>query len=193
MSDDHNQDEPLEVYWDDVRVARARVPIPEGAATPSFGEDVDPRAMVIGTSRERVLVIIQADGSLEYGPDYTPDEAAVVFWEHMGRRRLQMEDRLLVIGHMEGILTRIGAADLHLERLRRAAADGDAAAGQEAGHAMIRLERLVHQGIELGRGLARRPEVAPAPVPAEVPQSLQDSEQSDYTGREGLAEEDQEG
>ncbi len=30
------------------------------------------------------LVKIHPDGSLEYGPDYTPDEAARVFWSALG-------------------------------------------------------------------------------------------------------------
>ena len=28
-----------------------------------------------------ILVTLRSDGSLEYGPDYTPDEAAKIFWE----------------------------------------------------------------------------------------------------------------
>lgn len=185
MSDDHSQD-PLEVYWDDVRVARARA-APSEPSTLS----TDPGDLVIGTSRDRILVTIKPNGQLEFGPEYTPDEAAVIFWEAMGRRRLQMEDRILVIQHMEAILTRIGEADMRCEDLRRRSAEGDAEAGQAAGHAMLRLERLVHQAIELGRGLARRPELVPPAVPERVPRSIQEAEQSAYEGRQGLAEEDQ--
>lgn len=190
MSDDHsNQDDPLEVYWDDIRVARVRAR-PESEIEPDQLV-AGPGDLVIGTSRDRVLAIIKTDGQLEFGPEYSPEEAAMVFWEAMALRRLATEDRLLIVRHMEAILTRIGEADLRLEQLRVAAAEGDEAAGQAAGGALVRLERLVHQAIELGRGLARRPELVPPPVPDQVPQSLQQNEATAYEGREGLAEEDQ--
>jgi hypothetical protein len=47
--------------------------------------------LVIGTSASRVLVTIKPDGRLIYGPDYTPDEAAAVFWDALARRRAQVE------------------------------------------------------------------------------------------------------
>jgi|SRR5690348_2341492 len=33
----------------------------------------------------KVLVTIHLDGTIEYGKDYTPDKAAKVFWEALGR------------------------------------------------------------------------------------------------------------
>jgi hypothetical protein len=42
--------------------------------------------LVIAT-QSRVLVVIKPDGALSYGPGYTPDEAASVFWEALARKR----------------------------------------------------------------------------------------------------------
>lgn len=191
MSDDHQEDDSLETYWDDVRVKSDE---PRPAATPSFSDRVGKNDLVIGTSRERILVIVKADGTLEYGPEYTPDEAAVTFWEAMGRRRLEMEDRLLVIQHMEGLLTRLGRQDMVVETLRRGAQDEEnpqrkRALELRAADETRRLEMYVHQTLELGRGLARRPEVNAPQVPEQVPASIQNNENSDYQGREGLPSE----
>lgn len=35
----------------------------------------------IHSSLNTPLVVIRPDGSIEYGPDYTPDEAARILWE----------------------------------------------------------------------------------------------------------------
>jgi hypothetical protein len=184
MCDEDEDELPLEVYWDCIRVARHRAP-PLGAK-PDFSKLADPSDLVIGTSKDRILVIIKADGRLLFGPDYRPSEAASVFWEAMGHARLQVEDRILLFQHMEAILARVGAQDMVVEQLRLAAAEGDTDAGQRAGHEMVRLERLVHQAIELGRGLARRPEVPVPAIPEQVPRAIADNEASDYTGQEGL-------
>ena len=185
MSNDRDDDnDPLEVIWDDIRVARRR------AETPRPAERLlptgSPNDLVIGTSRERILVTIKPDGRVEFGPEYRPDEAAMVFWEAMGRQRFAYEERILIIQHMEAILTRLGAADLQLENLRRASAEGDTEATQQAAHAHVRLERLVHQAIELGRGLARRPEIPMPVLPDRVPVQIQANPQSEYQGRGGL-------
>ena len=184
MADD--DDTNLEVFWDDVRVAPFRRPPKQE----DFGEEVQPGDMVIGTSPQRLLVIIKADGTLKYGPEYRPDEAAVVFWEAMGQKRLEMEDRLLVINHMEAVLTRLGDADLRAESARRIAANepGNMELERQAIEAVRRLERVVTQAIELGRGLIRRPEVPMPAFPAEVPRSIQAAEHSDYEGRDGIGE-----
>lgn len=174
---DDTDDLPLEVYWDDIRVARHRAPPVE--EKPDFGKLVEPTDLVIGTSKERVLVIIKPDGRLLFGPGYRPDEAAMVFWEAMGQARLQAEDRILLFQHMEAILAQVGRQDMVVEQLRLAAAEGDTEAGQRAGHEMLRLERLVHQTIELGRGIASRPEVPVPAVPERVPQAV-DEDRSDY-------------
>lgn len=181
-SDDTN----LEVFWDDVRVAPFRRP----PTQEDFGDQVERGDMVIGTSAERILVIIKKDGTLRFGPEYCPDEASMVFWEAMGQRRLQMEDRLLVIGHMEAVLTRLGDADLRAESARRVAANdpGNEALEAQAVEAVHRLERLVDQAIELGRGLIRRPEVPMPAFPGEVPRSVQEVEHSSYEGRDAIGD-----
>jgi len=188
MADDDQDDLPLEVYWDDIRVARHRAePLPE-PGPPDFSELVEPTDLVIGTSAKRILVIIKPDGTLRYGPEYRPNDAAVIFWEAMGQARLQAEDRILLFQHMESILARVGAQDMVVEQLRLAAADGDTDAGQRAGHEMLQLERLVHQTIELGRGVARRPEVPVPAIPAQIPRAIEGNAESDYTGRDGAEE-----
>jgi hypothetical protein len=162
---------PLEVYWDDIRAARHRRHPEE---PPDFGELVTTGDLVIGTSEKRILVIIKPDGTLKYGPEYHPDEAATIFWEAMGQRRLMAEDRMIVIQHMEAILVRLGKADLECERLRQQAAEEKdpqrkAELDQSAQLATHSLEMVAHQAIELGRGLARRPGIPVPAVPEQVP------------------------
>ena len=185
--------ESLDLYWKDLR--------PEGLqgqpTVPRFRDVTQPGDLVIGSDRERLLVIIRANGDLVFGPEYNPDEAAMVFWEAMGQRRLQMEDRLLVIQHMEAILVRLGRADMECERLRlEAEAQEDpilkASLTQSAEIAMQALNMVAHQAIELGRALVRRPAPGPA-VPPEVPESIRQNPNTEYQGREGLPEEDSNG
>ena len=40
-----------------------------------------PSMLQINGSHNEMLVAIKQDGTIEYGPNYTPDEAARVFWE----------------------------------------------------------------------------------------------------------------
>lgn len=188
---DEKEDDPLELYWDDVRVSRHRVPVVPDTTAENLRAQVQPGDLVIGTSRERVLAIIKADGQVEFGPDYKPDEAAMVFWEAMGRQRYAYEERILLIRHMEALLTRLGAQDLLVEQLRLASANGDIQAGQRAGGAMVQLERLVHQVIELGRGLARRPEIPVPDIPERVPDRIRENPQSAYAGRAGIGPDDE--
>lgn len=46
---------------------------------------VQPSAYVIPASNGRPLVTIRPDGSIEFGEDYQPDEAAGAFWEAVQR------------------------------------------------------------------------------------------------------------
>jgi hypothetical protein len=50
--------------------------------------------LVIGTP-SRILLVIKPDGRLIYGPDYTPDEAAKVFWTRFSRVRAEAYRREL--------------------------------------------------------------------------------------------------
>lgn len=190
MSHEH-EDDPLEVYWDDVRVARYR----SSPVEPTDPLSAQPGDMVIGTSRNRILVTIKADGTLQYGPEYSPDEAATVFWEAMGQRRIAMEDRFLVIQHMEAVLTRLGRADMECERLRRQAdSEPDELRKREltqyAELSMNRLNMVAHQAIELGRALVRRPDMPTPAVPPTVPESIRLNPVSAYEGQEGLPPDD---
>jgi hypothetical protein len=159
--DDHD----LELYWAD-----RGIPTSPPATPDQLREQIAPTAarndLVIG-SRDRPLVIISPDGSLQYGASYTPDEAAMVFWEAMARRRVDFELRMLLAGQMEQILTRVGQRDLDYERMvLRAQAEGlsdteRASREQYAELARGRLEMEVHHAIELGRGLVRRVDPGP--------------------------------
>jgi len=150
--------------------------------------------LVIGTSPDRVLVIIKKSGEVVYGPEYTPDEAAVTFWEAMGQRRLEMEDNILTFQHMRAIFTRLGEQDLRTEHFRlRAAEETDPDKRSElsmaAENAMAKLSMIAHEAVEFGRAMARRGLPTPE-MPDKVPESIQKDERSAYKGKEGLPEDD---
>lgn len=177
-------DRMLGVYWDALR-QRAE---PQSS---DFGKQAGPGDLVIGTSKDRILVIIKPNGELLYGPEYRPNEAAQIFWEHMAQRRLMAEDKLLLVQHMEAVLVQLGRFDMECERLRLAAANEQdpikkAELTQSAEFAMGRVELTAHQAIELGRALVRRPEVVSPSVPAKIPDSVRSNPASDYQGRDGL-------
>lgn len=185
MNDDTNDDEPIELLWDDLRIARQRKP-PEDDPSAELRKLAGPGDLIIGTSAKRLLAVIKANGQIEFGPEYRPDEAAQVFWRALARQRYQHEEHSLIARHMESILAQIGSADLQLETLRRASQEGDPTAAQQAIAAHLRLERLVHQAIELGRGLARRPEIPIPDIPERIPDRIRENPQSAYEGRAGI-------
>lgn len=152
----------------------------------AFAELAGPNDLVVGTSRHRILVIIRPDGEVLFGPDYTPEEAARLFWAAMGKARKEAAMQDLLIQHMEGILVRLGNQDMHTEDLRlRAAAEtnpdkrSELLAASEV--SMANLNLIAHQAIELGRALARRSKSVPV-IPATLP------EQDDKSAYEGLDE-----
>lgn len=159
--------EDLELYWQDLGVTRRKDLTPD-----ELREQIAPEAsrndLVIGT-RGNPLVVIKPDGSLEYGQQYKPDEAAMVFWEALARRRADYEQRMLIFAHMDALLTRIGRRDLECERLRVAATEeglSDVEKAQREQYAELSMRRLeieVHQAIELGRALVERNRVDPGP------------------------------
>lgn len=165
MTEPTKPDDKLESFWESVRGQ----PVPE-PDTRHF--DNHPGELVIGT-HARILVRIQPDGQLSYGEGYTPDEAAEEFWTAMALKRRGMEERLMHLGLMEQLLVQIGRADLRTERARiHAAREGATeedrfAAERTMGH----LESLVHQMIEIARGLAlREGDAEPEyPVVTEIP------------------------
>lgn len=183
---DDDDDEPLEVFWDDLRVARRRAPPLQTEEVERVQTQVEEGDVAIGTSRGRILAVIKPTGQIVFGPEYHPDEAAMVFWEAIGRRRYEYEERIILIQHMEALLTRLGAADLRLEGIRMAVTAGDPEAAAQAGGALVALERLVHQAIELGRGLAARPEIPVPDMPERVPDQIRQNPVSDYQGRAGI-------
>ena len=174
---------PNETEGDHSDIAALRRPDPmrPNLKQPEFG----PNDMVIRTSKDRVLVVIRPNGELEFGPDYTPDEAAELFWMTMAMKRLGSERRLQLLARLENLFTGIGAADImnetaqkHLqevnaEMLRKGDADltnNDAEtiedAMKRAGEAQRILEQRVHQVIEFSRELANSPELTAIPRPS---------------------------
>lgn len=138
-------------------------------------------------TQDRILVKIHPDGSVEYGPGYTPDEAAVILWETLGRKRIEAEDRLLLFQHLEGILTNLGIADLQNERAqRRVGIQPTPENMRAAARTHAALERVMHQALELGRGLASRPGLVVPQVPERIPQQIAQDENNSYSGRSGL-------
>jgi len=188
-AEDEEDDLPLEVYWDALRGRRG--PVEPVHTVPTLRDLADENDMVIGTSANRILVIIKPTGELIFGPEYTPQEASMIFWEYMGRRWHSMLDRILLIQHMEAVLVRLGRADMECQQAReRAVGAEDNMAKDELDRqveaAMGRLNRVAHEAIELGRGLVRRPEVLPPDVPERIPEQIRQNPDSEYQGREGL-------
>lgn len=177
-----DDDGPLELFWDDLHVARQRpVPANDTVVDLTGGRELPAGTLVIGTSRHRRLVTFFPDGTMEYGPDYTPDEAAVVLLEAIGRRKLEMDDRLLLVGHMDAVLNQLGTADLRNQAadiaLRERVTDETLLASRRA---QAGLERAMHNAIELGRGMARRPDIPQPAVPERVPNSIRNNPNSSY-------------
>jgi hypothetical protein len=137
--------------------------------------------LVIATSMSRVLVRIKADGTLIYGPEYTPDEAASVFWRTLARKRAEAEKsaegesqiNAVLFRYMEKLLIEAGEADMAnqiaQERVAKLAAATSAAqkaervqANLEAARTNEALNMAALRLVELGRRLALRG--APDPV-----------------------------
>jgi len=140
--------------------------------------------LVVGTSRG-VLVRIKPDGTLEYGPEYQPDEAAEVFWSALAKKREAHDEQRLISQHVEALVERLGAADMYaeqkrLEAVRLAGSNREGSVVLEADQAVQVLERIIHQLIELGRGLARRPDVKFIDIPSRVPNSVANNPLSSY-------------
>lgn len=136
----------------------------------SNDEPKPPGDLIIATSPERILVRIQPDGTVIYGPEYTPDEAATVLWTALAKKRVEAVEREALIGHIEYMMLKLGNQDLLNERYRiQANSDAGTPNDQfQAERSHQQLEVYVHQIIELARGLAlrdRKPEEPPAPPP----------------------------
>lgn len=115
----------------------------------------DPNALVIGTSKGRTLVTIHADGSIEYGPEYTPDEAAVTFWTQMAQRKLESEERLIHFAAMEQMLMDVARADQAYEAAQHKAQALGASDQDQFTEERCRaaLEAVTHRLIEFARGM----------------------------------------
>lgn len=120
-----------------------------------------PGELVIGTSEDRILVRIQRDGTIEYGPEYTPDEAAKVFWEALAKQRQDNDVNDMVSRQVMDLVKKVGAQDLRYERCQLAAKDPDASEHDRFQEERVRaqMESYVHQLIELARGIALRDEI----------------------------------
>jgi hypothetical protein len=156
----NQHEDPIELFWEDLGITPRKNLTPDElreAAAPNANRN----DLVIAT-RNQLLVVIRPDGTLEYGPNYTPDAAALVFWEAMARRRQNYEERMLLYAHIEQLLMRVGQQDAEYERQSLRALEENlephekAQRDQYAELARRRLEMEVHSVIELARGLIRR-------------------------------------
>lgn len=146
--------------------------------------------LVIATSRSRVLVRIKPDGTLVYGPEYTPDEAASVLWQTIARKRAEFEKKVegetaqeaaqedarlntILYRHMEKLLLAAGEADLanqvardKVTQLAAASTPEQKAQRTQANLDATRTEQALNSAairlVELGRQLFLRG--APDPV-----------------------------
>lgn len=187
MSDDSKlkgsvdgEDLPSTIEADYPDIAAARRPDP--TAEPKPQPEVLPGDMAIATSRNRILVVIRPNGELVFGPDYTPDEAAEIFWSTMAFKRIGSEQRLQLVARMENLILSAGAADIANETAQRNLArvrsdvmkthevvEGEGerikAAIEAAQKAQRTLEERVSQLIDFGRRLVTEPEVTNIPRP----------------------------
>jgi hypothetical protein len=131
--------------------------------------------LVIATTGGRELVRIKPDGTLIYGPEYTPDEAAMVFWKALAQRRAEATEQELVFRHMETALLALGRADLENE-IAQMRAKALQEAGEPTGSAVLAAHkaeqawlRQVHEVTELARGLAERAKAEPATPSTDTP------------------------
>lgn len=123
-----------------------------------MSDSEDPKDLVIGTAG-RELVRIKADGSLIYGPEYTPDEAAVEFWTQMAQRRLESEERLTQLAAMEQLVLAVARADLAYEAAQLKSKKLGATSEDQFAHerCAAEWESKVHQLTEFARGLLLPP------------------------------------
>lgn len=129
-----------------------------------------PGELVIATSFQRVLVRIQEDGSIVYGPEYTPDEAAVTLWTAIARRRKDFDARMQYMDLLELHIALLAVADQAYEAAQGAlrAAVGNAETTEREREALRfreemsrrNLETRVHGVIEFAREFsAQRPDL----------------------------------
>jgi len=116
-----------------------------------------PGTFTLASSNGRKIVSIDPNGKVTYGEGYTPDAAAEEFWTSMALKRRGMEERLQHLAIMETMLVRMGRADLGHERAQLAAVGGGGNEQAIAERARMNLTSIVHQVMDLARGLARRP------------------------------------
>jgi hypothetical protein len=167
MADEQDDRDDFTICWDELTMGTRRVPQPSDFQAQK-GD------LAIGTSSKRLLVLIKPDGRLQYGPEYTPDEAAEVFWEALARKRGDFEVRMAMVAAMENLLLSLGQADLTNEAAQHARTTTHTEqATAEAAQAQRRLERVVIQTIEFGRGLVGRSELAPRSAPTDAEFAVQ--------------------
>lgn len=132
---------------------------------------------------DRDLLTINADGTITFSPEYTPDELALAFWEKVGRRYVEYD---ILYQHMESILSRIGVSDISCEKLkyeldtlsnpfqRQALEDIFEESSEQ-------LSELIGEAVELGRGLAKRSIEVKGP-PSRLPECVLGDPDSEYLG-----------
>ena len=164
-----DQEDLLSPYWAVMRRMRGadepRPPTPEEEVARAH-----PGELVIATSPQRVLVRILRDGTVLYGPEYTPDEAAVTLWTAIGARRPYFDARMRYMDLLELHVALIAVADQAYEAAQNAlrAALGNAETTERFREELRQredlsrraLETRVHGMIEFAREFAsQRPDL----------------------------------
>jgi hypothetical protein len=164
-----------------IRSSRMRMNMDDDEKPPKDDDEgpipyAKPTELVVGTA-SNPLVTIAKDGTLTYGLNYTPDEAARAFWEMMAKRRHDYEERLVFFAHVEQLLAKLGEQDLRTEALRNKAAAPDATPHDDfqAQRAIDQLGLYADEMFKFARGMAlrdraNRQEPAQADIEQPVPQ-----------------------
>jgi hypothetical protein len=148
-TEQREESETLNSYWEILRG-----PIPESPEA-RLGR-LHPGDLVVGTSKDRILVRIHPDGQITYGEGYTPDEVAEILWTTIALKRVAMEERLVHLSIIEQLVIRTGEADLHYEEMQTLARREEATEHDRFMEEIARrnLEARVHQMIDFARGVA---------------------------------------
>lgn len=121
--------------------------------------EANPGELVIGTA-SKILVRIQPDGTIIYGPEYTPDEAAKTLWQALAAQMVEAEqpEEAILIKELMCLMDKLGRQDLRYEACALAAREPTATAHErfQEERAAQQLNVICHEVIELARGIALR-------------------------------------
>ena len=154
------EEDLLSPYWAIMRRKAGARELPDPTPEERAGKTY-PGELVIGTGRG-VLVRVQQDGTLIYGDNYTPDEAAVTLWTEIGRRRGDFEARMQYLDLLELHIALLAVSDAAYEAAQRVSRGPSSTDHDRQREELSRasLEMRVHGIIEFAREFANiRPDL----------------------------------